>query len=396
MNGYPNEYKYMAVMDIKDNTSPVMNKEEKMTGDVDNVDLSINSDDSYTIYPNAEVRVEKAQFSVLHLQTLCLKRKELIIDPDFQRHDVWTSKQKSELIESILMGIPIPLMYLFEDRNGKKQVVDGRQRIGAILDFLDNKFKLKNLRILSQLNECYFKDLEPKLQGVFEDYQLFFYIIQPPTPERVKYDIFDRVNRGGTSLNKQEMRNALYRGRSTEMLDRLCGMPEFLLATGRSINKERMKDQYVVLRAIAFLMLHRGEFSNIQYLQYRGDIDDFLARFMVYINDDAKDDLITEYEALFCHAMSVSYDLLGENGFRFSGNVIRRPINMPLFEALTYLFSFIPKNIGFDKRKELLREIELVKEQFDNSSYFSGNIDSTTSVSFRFDCINEIVDRFQS
>lgn len=383
-------------MDIKDNTSPVMNKEEKMTGDVDNVDLSINSDDSYTIYPNAEVRVEKAQFSVLHLQTLCLKRKELIIDPDFQRHDVWTSKQKSELIESILMGIPIPLMYLFEDRNGKKQVVDGRQRIGAILDFLDNKFKLKNLRILSQLNEYYFKDLEPKLQGVFEDYQLFFYIIQPPTPERVKYDIFDRVNRGGTSLNKQEMRNALYRGRSTEMLDRLCGMPEFLLATGRSINKERMKDQYVVLRTIAFLMLHRGEFSNIQYLQYRGDIDDFLARFMVYINDDATDNLIAKYEALFCHAMSVSYDLLGENGFRFSGNVIRRPINMPLFEALTYLFSFIPKNIGFDKRSELLSDIELVKEQFDNSSYFSGNIDSTTSVSFRFDCINEIVDRFQS
>lgn len=383
-------------MDIKNNTSPVMNEEEKTTGDVNNVDLSINSDDSYTIYPNAEVRVAKSQFSVLHLQTLCLKRKELIIDPDFQRHDVWTSRQKSELIESILMGIPIPLMYLFEDRNGKKQVVDGRQRIGAILDFLDNKFKLKNLRILSQLNEYYFKDLEPKLQGVFEDYQLFFYIIQPPTPERVKYDIFDRVNRGGTSLNKQEMRNALYRGRSTEMLDRLCGMPEFLLATGRSINKDRMKDQYVVLRAIAFLMLHRGEFSNIQSLQYRGDIDDFLARFMVYINDDAKDDLITEYEALFCHAMSVSYDLLGENGFRFSGNVIRRPINMPLFEALTYLFSFIPKNIGFDKRTELLREIELVKEQFDNSSYFSGNIDSTTSVSFRFDRIDEIVNRFQS
>lgn len=383
-------------MDIKDNTSPVMNKEEKMTGDVDNVDLSINSDDSYTIYPNAEVRVEKAQFSVLHLQTLCLKRKELIIDPDFQRHDVWTSKQKSELIESILMGIPIPLMYLFEDRNGKKQVVDGRQRIGAILDFLDNKFKLKNLRILSQLNEYYFKDLEPKLQGVFEDYQLFFYIIQPPTPERVKYDIFDRVNRGGTSLNKQEMRNALYRGRSTEMLDRLCGMPEFLLATGRSINKERMKDQYVVLRAIAFLMLHRGEFSNIQYLQYRGDIDDFLARFMVYINDDATDNLIAKYEALFCHAMSVSYDLLGENGFRFSGNVIRRPINMPLFEVLTYLFSFMSKNMSFDKRTELLRNIEVVKERFDSSNYFSGNIDSTTSVSFRFDCINEIVDRFQS
>lgn len=94
------------------------------------------------------------------------------------------------------------------------------------------------------------------------------------------------------------MRNALYRGRSTEMLDRLCGMPEYLLATGRSINKDRMKDQYVVLRAIAFLMLHRGEFIKIQSLQYRGDIDDFLARFMVYINDDATESLIAKYEAI--------------------------------------------------------------------------------------------------
>lgn len=381
-------------MDMKDDASPVLNNEDNVNSDVENADLQIGVDDSYTIYPNAEVRVEKAQYSILHLQTLCLKRKELIIDPEFQRNGVWKPKQKSELIESILMGIPIPLMYLFEDKNGKKQVVDGRQRIGTILEFLDNKFKLKNLRILSQLNDCCFKDLEPKLQGVFEDYQLFFYIIQPPTPERVKYDIFDRVNRGGTSLNKQEMRNALYRGRCTEMLDRLCGSSAFLLATGRSINKERMKDQYVVLRAIAFMMLHRGEFSNIQSLQYRGDIDDFLARFMVYINDDAKEDLIAEYEALFHHAMSVSYDLLGENGFRFSGNVIRRPINMPLFEALTYLFSFVPKNVGFSKRTELLNNIEVVKLDFDNSSYFSGNIDSTTSVAYRFDRINDIVDRF--
>lgn len=67
---------------------------------------------------------------------------------------------------------------------------------------------------------------------------------------------------------------------------------------------------------------------------------------------------------------------------------------MPLFEALAYLFSFIPNNIGFDKTTELLSSIEVLKLEFDNSSYFSGNIDSTTSVSFRFDRINDIVDRF--
>lgn len=95
------------------------------------------------------------------------KRKELIIDPDFQRHDVWKQRQKSELIESILMGIPIPLMYLFEDKNGKKQVVDGRQRISAILDFLEGKFKLNNLRILKQFNGCCFADLDFEATGSY-------------------------------------------------------------------------------------------------------------------------------------------------------------------------------------------------------------------------------------
>ena len=238
-------------------------------------------------------------------------------------------------------------------------------------------------------------DLDLKQQGVIEDFQLLFYIIQPPTPERVKYDIFDRVNRGGTPLNKQEMRNALYRGRCTRMLDKLCCSPEFLIATGRSINKERMKDQYVVLRAMAFLMLHRGEFKDIPALQYRGDIDDFLARFMVYVNDNAPEKLIVDYENLFIRCMQISYDLLGENGFRFSGNGIRRPINMPLFEALSYLFSFVPEKIDYTWASRLILDIESVKEEFDDSRYFSGNIDSTTSVSFRFDRMDKIINRIQ-
>ena len=382
----------MEDQEIKDNVSQLGEVSESFV-DVENADLSINNDNSYTIYPNAEVRVEKAQFSILHLQTLCMKRKELVINPDFQRNDVWQQRQKSELIESILMGIPIPLMYLFEDKNGKKQVVDGRQRIGAILSFLEEGFKLNNLKILRQLNGAFFSDLDPKLQGVFEDYQLFFYIIQPPTPERVKYDIFDRVNRGGTSLNKQEMRNALYRGRCTSMIYKLSRSYEFLVATGGSINTARMKDQYIILRAIAFLMLHRGEFKNIPALQYRGDIDDFLARFMMYINDDAPEELIVKYENLFLQCMSVSYALLGENGFRFSGNGVRRPINMPLFEALTYLFSFIPKDIDYTWASKLLLDIEDVKDEFDNSRYFSGNIDSTTSVFFRFERMDNIISR---
>lgn len=217
--------------------------------------LDMDQNDSLDIYPNAEVRIVREQYSILHVKRLCESRKELVIDPDFQRNAVWESRQKMELVESVLMGIPIPVMYLFEMRDGTKQVVDGRQRITALLDFLNNKFALKELNILRKLNGKFFKDLDLKLQGIFEDYQLFFYIIQPPTPERVKYDIFDRVNRGGTNLNSQEMRNALYRGMATDLIKEIAESKAFKKVTGHGISPKRMKDRYVALRAVALYFM---------------------------------------------------------------------------------------------------------------------------------------------
>ena len=210
-----------------------------------------NSTDSCDgVYPMTEIRIDKVQYSVLHLHNLVIKRNQLVIDPEFQRNEVWSSRQKCELIESILMGIPIPVIYLFESKEGRRQVVDGRQRIMAILDYYNNKFALRDLKILhgAKYQHCWFKELDPKSQALFEDYQLSFYVIQPPTPERVKYDIFDRVNRGGTRLNNQEMRNALYYGRSTKLLKYLALTPEFLTATEGSISDKRMKGRYIISR----------------------------------------------------------------------------------------------------------------------------------------------------
>lgn len=377
--------------DILNSTSLIADKSSLATEDMEGGDIEISYEiDKPIIYP-AEVRIEKAQYSILHLQILLKKRQELVLNPDFQRHNVWKFKQKSELVESILMGIPIPLVYLFEDQYGKKQVVDGKQRITAILDFLENEYRLSGLNILEHLNGKLFSELEPKLQGIFEDYQLYCYIIQPPTPERIKYDIFDRVNRGGTSINKQEMRNALYGGKCTKLLKEISNSTEFLNATGYSISSERMKDHYAILRALGFMMLKKGVFIDMKDLEYRGDIDTFLAKFMVYINNDASDEQIEENKKIFLKAMLNSYFVLGEDGFRFNGGVVRRPINMPLMEAIIFLFSHNIKLINLSHVKSI---IEKLKKDFDSSKYFKGNVDSTTSLDYRFGevkkAINEI------
>ena len=134
----------------------------------------------------------------------------------------------------------------------QNQVVDGRQRITAILDFLNNKFVLKDLKILRNL-KGYFRDLDPKLQGNFEDYQLFFILFSLLLLNGLNMILFDRVNRGGTKLNSQEMRNALYRGMATDLIKKIADLKAFKRATDGGIESKRMRDQYVVLRAVAFL-----------------------------------------------------------------------------------------------------------------------------------------------
>lgn len=366
-------------------------KEEKLEGEVDE---EITPSDE--VYP-AEVRVNRAQFSCSHVKILVEKRHELEISPEFQRNNVWKSSQMSELVESILMGIPIPVIYLFEDRDGNKQIVDGKQRITTIIDFQDDKFTLNGLHVMPSYNGKKFSTLPPKMRGAFEDYQLSFYIIQPPTPERVKYDIFDRVNRGGTQLTHQEMREALYMGKATDMLKYLREENgSFLKATGNSIPEKRKKDTYLILRSVSFMLLWAfsdrvKKLNNGKDISYKSDIDDFLASTMIFLNNKADEALIKDLEHRFLSSMDYIYDIMGSDGFRFAHEEgsSRRPISMPLFETLTYVFSFPIVNKDPLKTKKLVNK---KKKDWDMSGSFNGsNVDSVTKVVERKGLIDDIL-----
>ena len=351
-------------------------------------------DGSIDIYPNAEVRISRMQYSLLHLKRLYEDRGELIIDPDFQRGNVWNSRQRSELIESILMGIPLPIIYLFESIDGRKQVVDGRQRITAIIDFLNDKLRLTDLKILGNLNGFTFSRLEPKLQGIVEDYQLLAYVIQPPTAERVKYDIFDRVNRGGTTLNAQEMRNALYGGPATQVIDLVCKSQEFIDATDGGVSDKRMRDRYVALRAMAFTSLFSGEFSRsgmpARSYEYKSDIDDFLAWYMTLLNRTLSTvDDVNKMAARYIELFSRIHETMGADVFRFeSRRGKRRPINMPLVETVVYLFSRL-ENI--DDEVEFRCWFDGWKRWLDDTNLFKRSIDSSTNVAARREAVESFI-----
>lgn len=346
-------------------------------------DESLNSKDD-SVYPNATVKIDKLPYTCFELKRR-IEKESIILNPDFQRGNVWTNgKQKSELIESILMGIPLPAIYLFETTEGKKEVVDGRQRITTLIEFMNNEFSLKSLLMLPKINNQKFDELDPFLQAKIEDYGLNIFVIQPPTPERVKFDIFDRVNRGGTQLNNQEMRNALYGGNATKLLKELSELDIFLKATHEKVSPKRMKDRFLILRFIGFYLLRTNKID----IEYKSNINDFLAEVMKYLNSFENYSDIEYLKDTFMNAMKISMKLFHGEDFKFESiSDVQRQISAPLFDVLTYLYTLIDEGVNLI---ELQQDIITLKKEFDSGTYFRKGIESTTNMNYRYSKIEEL------
>ena len=171
---------------------------------------------------NAEkIRVDQQMLSVKYM--LELMNDGLIeLNPGYQRHRVWKdNKRKSLLIESLMLRIPIPAFYFYENEDGKYQVIDGQQRLTTIQEFIKGEFKLSGMEYLGkQYNQRGFKDLDVKyVQRIYRT-QIAVNILDARSPQKVIFDIFRRVNTGGINLNPQEMRNAICKPEVREFLRR--------------------------------------------------------------------------------------------------------------------------------------------------------------------------------
>ena len=360
--------------------------------------ISYNTDNEVTpdtIYPARNIKIDRVQFSIFELKRR-YDRGNICLDPDFQRNEVWSTRQKSELIESVVMGIPLPLIYLAETMEGKLVIVDGRQRLTTFFRYLDNEFAINGLKIMTELNSCRFRDLEndvnkSKYAAEIEDFQLVIQIIKYPTPDRVRFDIFDRVNRGGTPLNNQEMRNALYQGPATRLLNELAESEEFRAATGHSVSPLHMKDKYIILRALSFYLWKKQllKKKNGEIVVYRSDIEEFLGYAMEYLNWVDEQSRV-ELKKLFFRVMERCYARLGEDAFRIptdSGR--RRPVSMTLFESLFYFVALLE-----EEQIELPvgAERHAVDEMLEDSVFLDAltyNVDSAVHVQNRFDTVEQ-------
>ncbi|MEU2290137.1 DUF262 domain-containing protein [Streptomyces bacillaris] len=283
-----------------------------------------------------EIRVTTKQFSLRHILDL-IDYGDLELAPDFQRAKVWKVTQKSRLIESILLQIPLPAFYFAEDTDGQMRVVDGLQRLSTVHDFVrggaENRFPLEGLEYLSAQMNLHHDQLPPVWQRRISNTQIVAHVIDPATPNGVKYDIFKRINTGGTPLNAQEIRHCMSTDRSRNYLKSLVNLPEFQMATGEKLkNHIRMDDREVALRFSAFWMAG----GTREYRSYRG-MDEFLDTATEKLDrpDIVSDAMLDEMRKKFRQAMKNCHTVFGPHAFRKwpQGVETLKPLNRPLFEV---------------------------------------------------------------
>ena len=284
---------------------------------------------------NGKIFVDKSTRTIYELYRRYTK-KEIDMSPYYQRKPMWVKPRQSKLIESILLDIPIQVIYLAEldptNSDGYYyEVVDGQQRLTAFFEFLDNKFKLEKLTVLNNLNGKYFSDLEARYQRIIEDYLLTVYIIKKESEKEAKFDIFERINIGSTNLNAQEIRNCVYaRGESAEglkLLSELAQNEDFANLVNKKMLEKRMKDEELILRFLSYYLKGINDYTG----SMTRFLNDTLDNYHIY-----KQNLETIKED-FSKSMKYINEFFGKNAFII--NPKSTQINFALFDVLSTYFA---------------------------------------------------------
>lgn len=310
-----------------------------------------------------------------------LENDEIDLQPDFQRAaDVWDNVKKSRLIESILLGLPLPSFYFSEDpRSQKLSIIDGLQRICAIRDFVlekENPLKLEGLQFLKNFDGFTFSQLaRPEVKRI-KSLKITMNTLRKGTPLDVKYIIFQRVNTAGVPLTPQEMRHALNQGPAAIFIKELADMESFKKATNYSVESKRMQDRDFVNRFIAFF---------IGYQDYMGDLDMFLNDKMGELNkmtSEQRDNIRVSFDK----AMKCCYEIFKNDAFRKKYSVTdkRKPISKSVYDTLSVNIAWLSD----EEQLMLLKNAEAFKTgmiRLFNDERFNFSISTGTGQKYNVD-----------
>ena len=275
-----------------------------------------------------KVFTEQKDLTLSQLKEMCADG-DIVTNPDYQRDYVYNNRLASKLIESILIGIPIPTIYLCQEDDETFSVIDGQQRITSFVRYLNNDYQLVGLMELVDLNGLLYKDLDKSIQKKLKSSALHCICIQKES-QNLKYEIFARLNQGAVSLKPQELRNCIYRGSFNNMLETIA-KNKYLPDLFRDENKRKSYQE----RILRFYALS-------EYTQYNSSIMKTMNSYMAkHQNDD--ENQINLLKNKFTSTIDIIKQVLGNDAFmafdRDNGKVVEK-FSGSVYDSIIIPFSF--------------------------------------------------------
>lgn len=287
---------------------------------------------------------------------------DIIPQPDYQRDYVMDDKRASKLVESLLMGIPIPTVYLCEEHDGTYSVIDGQQRMTSFVRYLNNDFALKGLEELVELNGKKFKDLDKVYQRMLKSSSLNSIILTKESQE-LKYEIFARLNQGSLKLKPQELRNCIYRGSFNNLLESIAENNKLLPILFQEENKRKNYQEYI----LRFFALRN-------YLEYSSSMTKTMNDYMSkHQNDEEKE--IDAAKRLFNKTIDIVKQIFGDTAFcvydRTKQDFVRKfsgPVYDSIIIACSYFDNHDLMSHGDEIRKQVL-EVRKNNAEYQDFTY---------------------------
>jgi hypothetical protein len=289
------------------------------------------------------------------------------LDPVFQRRDRWNTVQQSRLIESIIMAVPVPPVFLAEEEYNTYSVMDGKQRLTAIYMFLTDQFALSGLKYWAELNKKKFSQLSKTVQNGIDRRYISAVVILNESDLDIKFDVFERINTGGQNLTPQEVRNCIYRGRFNDLLTELSENERFKKCVGLPDNPEKLKKVRIYQRMDDIQLVLRF-FLLQNYEEITGNLKTSMNDYMEERKKDSVNDKeLAAYRTLFTETIEKVHDVYGNIAFRKwdSSKNNWGTISAPLYDAVMYSFSKMSKDSIRGNEGRIINGTKLLFEDAD-------------------------------
>lgn len=295
--------------------------------------------------------------------------------PSYQRAYVWDVKRASKFIESVLLGLPIPYLFVAETDEGRFEVIDGSQRIRTLANFKNNKLVLKGLEKLDLLNDLSYQDLSISRQRKFNNTTLRTITLTDKSDEDIRFLMFERINTGSVNLEQMQKRKGLYAGNFTNFLYK---QQEHLvykkLTHFTELEQARDEPVELLLRFFAY---------SEQYNSFSGTVNEFLTNFLIEKNEQGFDSTLYQHNLdkmlnfIQCY-MPQAFTIASGNKktprIRFEAISVgvqlalqQQPNLVPEPHVLQWLnseeFATLVSGGSQNSRKKLIRRVEYVRDK---------------------------------